>query len=509
MEAFFDTLLKNETSIIVVLYLISFFIISSSNYEKKKNLLVYGMLVIGHFLLNIASLILQAYGYQFYSDVKMISHFLGLLALINTFSVIFFSLFLPKISIKPPLILQELLVVGSAVVTFFTLASQNGYNISGLIATSAIFTAIIGLALQDTLTNLMAGLSLQLDNSIKEGDWIKMDTRLSGKVAGKVVQIRWRYTALQTRNWETVLIPNTIITKSTVTVLGKKDHYDNKWRSVVFFNVDYRYSPALVIESVLKVLRKEKLKNIYDTPEIQCTLDDFQEDFCQYAVRYWIKDFGSDLETESEVRALVYYALKRADIYIKVPDNFILPSEEQQQRRIKKYNEELNKRIEFLGNIELFKGLSSLDIGCLAEELIPVFFKKEEIITKQGDEDHWLYIVKRGHVSVNINYDGVNKKVGELKEGDFFGEMSLLTGAKRTATIQALSEVECYKLEKEPFREILEEREAVAIYIAEVLANRTSRNLLISKEITKDERLKHIETAKKDILNKIKEFFSL
>ena len=100
--------------------------------------------------------------------------------------------------------------------------------------TSAVITAVIALALQDTLGNVIGGLALQTDESIQVDDWIKV-----GDVNGRVVDIRWRYTAIETRNGETVLIPNGVLLKGQVMVLGRRQGKPRQWRRWVYFQVDY------------------------------------------------------------------------------------------------------------------------------------------------------------------------------------------------------------------------------------------------------------------------------
>ena len=131
----------------------------------------------------------------------------------------------------------------------FSLASRAGFNVSGLIATSAVLTAVIGLALKDTLGNVIGGLSLQTDRSIHLGDWIKV-----GDVEGRVVDIRWRYTAVETRNGETLIVPNGVLTTEKVMVLGRRQGAPLQWRRWVHFNVDLRQSPPEVVRVVTEAI---------------------------------------------------------------------------------------------------------------------------------------------------------------------------------------------------------------------------------------------------------------
>ena len=111
---------------------------------------------------------------------------------------------------------------------------------------------------------------LFVDDSVAVGDWIKVDD-----VIGKVVDIRWRFTAIETRNWETVVLPNSELMKGKFTVLGKRDGNSVPWRRWVWFNVDFSIPPARVIESVETALRAANINNVARTPAPNCVLMDF------------------------------------------------------------------------------------------------------------------------------------------------------------------------------------------------------------------------------------------
>lgn len=117
-----------------------------------------------------------------------------------------------------------------------TLLGRHGVDLSEIIATSAVVTAVIGFSLQDTLGNIMGGMALQLEQSIGVGDWVRV-----GEVEGIVREIRWRQTSIETRSWETVVVPNSALMKSQVTVLGRRQGQPRLHRISVEFNVDFRH----------------------------------------------------------------------------------------------------------------------------------------------------------------------------------------------------------------------------------------------------------------------------
>ena len=118
--------------------------------------------------------------------------------------------------VKPPRILRDLLLALTYIVVAITILSRD-IDLTGIVATSAVITAVIGLSFQDTLGNMMGGMALQLERTIGVGDWIKLDG-----YEGLVKEIRWRHTSIETRNWDTIVIPNSVLMKSQVTVLGRR-----------------------------------------------------------------------------------------------------------------------------------------------------------------------------------------------------------------------------------------------------------------------------------------------
>jgi len=133
------------------------------------------------------------------------------------------------------------------------------------------------------------------------------------------------------------------------------------------------------------------------------------------------------------------------------------------------------------------------------------------VVTRQGAVAHWLYILRRGEAEVRVTAPGsdLSQRVATLREGDFFGEMGLLTGEPRSATIIALTDVECYRLDKEHFNEILQRRPEVAQDLAHILAQRRVELEAILEGLNEEamrQRMTHLRT---DFLGRIRHFFTL
>ena len=179
------------------------------------------------------------------------------------------------------------------------LSSVGKVDVTGIVATSAVITAVIGLSFQDTLGNMMGGMALQVERAIRVGDWIRIDGQ-----EGLVKEIRWRHTSIETRSWDTIVIPNSVLMKSQVTVLGQRTGEPRRHRQWVYFNVDFRYSPTQVIDVVETALRAEPIANIAHEPPPSCVLMDFKESYGSYAMRYWLTDLAVDDPTNTNAHLL-------------------------------------------------------------------------------------------------------------------------------------------------------------------------------------------------------------
>ena len=427
------------------------------------------------------------------------------LAIINVGGVLFFEVILLPLRLKPPRIMRDLLLAAAYLVVVISLLSVAGVDLTGIVATSAVLTAIIGLSFQDTLGNMMGGMALQMERAIAVGDWIHIDNH-----EGLVKEIRWRHTSIETRNWDTVIIPNTTLMKSQVIVLGRRTGAPRQHRMWVYFQVDFRYPPSEVIELVETALLAERIPNIASTPAPNCVLMDFKESFAAYAVRYWLTDLAVDDPTSSIVRTRIYFALRRAGIPLSIPAHSIFVTEDDQSRRERKGVQEIDKRSERLQKVELFNALTDEERHSLAKRLRVAPFARGEVMTRQGAEAHWLYVMTRGDAEVRVSVDGsVGERIATLHAGDFFGEMGMMTGEPRAATVTALSNVECYRLDKAALNDILQRRPEIAEDISKVLARRRVELDAAREDLSEEAKRARMQRHQVDLLKRIRSFFTL
>jgi CRP-like cAMP-binding protein len=227
-------------------------------------------------------------------------------------------------------------------------------------------------------------------------------------------------------------------------------------------------------------------------------------------VRYWLSNLAADDATDSILRTRVYFALKRARIPLSIPAHALFLTEESKEREAGKAGEERQRRMEALCRVEFFDQLAEEDRARLAAGLREAPFTRGEVMTRQGDEAHWLYLVLAGEALVTVGGEGgLERPLARLGPGDLFGEMSLMTGAPRAATVVAITDVECYRLDKAVFKDVLKDRPELAERAAEILARRTMGLEAAKHELDEEAKRHHLESAKTDLLGRIRGFFGL
>ena len=286
-------------------------------------------------------------------------HAAGLLlvgfALVKLGSIIVFDVILCLTPLSPPQVLRDLMVAGGYTGVGLWLLSRNGVTLSSIVATSAVMTGVIVFSLQDSLSNILGGLVLQIDESFSVGDWVKIE-----QTAGKVKEITWRHVAIETRNWDTVIIPNSVLIKSQVLIQGQRSGQPLQERRWVYFNVDFRVPPTEVIRVVTDALVTEPVEGSAVDPPPNCVLMDFKESYCSYAARYWLTDLVKDDPTDSLVRCRIYFALQRAGIPLSVPALTAFVESRDQEREKLHHEHEISQRLSALdlARVELFREMN-------------------------------------------------------------------------------------------------------------------------------------------------------
>jgi small-conductance mechanosensitive channel len=350
-----------------------------------------------------------------------------------------------------------------AILVFIVLRLQSNINLVSLITTSAALTVVLGLAAQSLLSNFFFGLVLQLERPFDIGDWIQM-----GDYTGMVTSINWKSTKLLTRDKVLVYIPNAEITSRIFLNYSKPDR---KVRSSVKIGLEYDAPPDLVKKTILEVLHHHQKVLKHPIPDILLTA--FDDSAILYEIRFWHENFSNEPKIKSEINILIWYALKRRNIVIPFPIRNIHHAHEERAHQAATREHRCNEMVRMFEKVPVLAPLSPEERAQLAHQVKIEPFGEGEIIVRQQEAGDSLYIITKGTCEVLLESDSRHfKQVAVLKKGDFFGEMSLLTGEPRSATVRAIEDTEVIMIQKAIFSEILTANSGISEYLGQVLSER-------------------------------------
>lgn len=437
------------------------------------------------------------------SVVQTVFRIVTAIALIRLLGFTLFRLLLPLMRREPPRIIEDLAIVAVYVIYAFAQLRGAGVDLSSIVTTSAILTAVIAFAMQDTLGNVIGGLAIHIDNSVQVGDWVRVDD-----ISGRVRDIGWRSTTIETTNWETIVVPNSGMMKGRVAILGKREGAPLQWRRKLSFMVDPGVPPARVIAIVNEEMRDVPIANVARHPAPSTVLAGFEYGNLKYQLRYFLTDLPEDDMTDSMVRVHLFASLQRAGIRIAEEQRTVHSVSRDEAHADAVRRREISRRLEMLRGVDLFSVLSEDEIAEVAERLQYAPFARGDVITKQGNIAHWLYIVAFGEVEVRYEpASGEAQTLATLRAGQFFGEMALLTGDARSATVVAKTDVECYRLDRASFQGLLLSRPEIAEGMSRVISSRKPELEKVREAFATQPAAAPAESA--DLLRKIRRFFGL
>lgn len=236
--------------------------------------------------------------------------FFGSVAVIKTAqNTVYLYLFLVNMGVGVPRLIANLFTfLFSSLLIGFLSSEIFGFQIATLLATSAIFSLVLGLALQDTLGNLLSGLALQIDKPFSIGDWLEVHSS-SDKWTGRVQEINWRGTYLLSFSDELILIPNRTMAQSQILI------YSNQLSSVRHSHT-FRFSYKINVPETKNIIL-QSLKNIEEIlldPEPRVLIIEITESWVTMKVFYSIKDFSTKYRTGDKVLTHILSELERHQI---------------------------------------------------------------------------------------------------------------------------------------------------------------------------------------------------
>ncbi len=330
-----------------------------------------------------------------------------------------------------------------------------------LLASSAVIGVVLGFALQESLGNVFSGLTLQVGKAFAPGDWVR-----TSNFVGRVQGISWRSTAVITRANERLEIPNSLIAKDVVV------NYSNGLvADEIALGLSYDAPPNYVREVISETLRG--VAGVLQSPSPDIYTWEYADYSIRYRIKYWLSDYADAERVHDTVSTALWYALRRKSIEIPYPVRMLRNGREP---RISAGAEQFEHEIMAeLRQVDFLHDLRDHELQLLLPGVTLLKFGTGETIVREGDEGDSLFIIRSGEVEVVANANGAHEvHIRNLRRPAFFGEMALMTGEPRNATVRARSDAELLELSREGFIELFKSHPETATKMGEIIALRMS-----------------------------------
>ncbi len=386
------------------------------------------------------------------------------------------------------------LMVAAAIVAIL---SEAGVEPGSLFTGSAVVTAVLGFALKDTLGNVFAGLAIHAEHPFEIGDWIQYDANPAH--IGKVVEVNWRATKVITLDEAYVIVPNGQLAQASIRNFTKPDPWS---RRSLFVVTPYAVPPQRVQEIILDGIKGSF--GVLEHPAPSVVTNAFTERGVEHWVRLFTTQFDKRDRVDGMARDRIWYALSRHGIEIPVATQAIRltplpPPPALDQAAV------VDRRMASLAQIGLLQALGPDFLRRIAADSPERIFAIGEPIIRENDAGESLFVILAGRVEVTASdhRGGPAVRLAELAAGEYFGEMSLMTGAPRVATVTALEETCVVEVSKDVFRQVLASKPELVDALGQALQVRMAERAQAVAGVA----VPPVEVQ--DIFRKIRDFFSL
>lgn len=395
----------------------------------------------------------------------------------------------------PAILVNVVYAVVFVVTGFLTVHFVFGRPIGALMATSGLVTLIIGLAIRDMIADFFSGLAINFERPYSIGDWIELEPGL----VARVTELNWRSTRLITLSERTVIVPNNnFAARQFVNYSLPK----RSFRESINITLNYTSDPDRIqniLESAIKAT-----DGLVEDADHNVRITDFSERGVVYQIRFWIDDLSSRVGLKHKLSGNVLRYLNQAGVPIPYSQTDVLLTRDRRARQ--------ERRIDvrrLLSRIDWLEPLKSSELDLLAEVAKPRDFRKSSIIFREGEPGDMLYLVVEGVAIASTGANGSSEIVGKITPGQAMGEMSLLTGAPRRATVYADTDVHALGIHRDDFEPILRARPEIADELGNVMAQRFRRMEASEQNRNKsDDDADHTSMAKQ-LAQRISQFFGI
>ena len=401
---------------------------------------------------------------------------------------------LPTLRILPssPKILRDLIfIIGSLFLIALNLKEQASIDLVGLVTTSAVLTAVVGLAAQDPLKDLIGGLSLQLEQVIREGDWVEIDGYI-----GQVQSISWRDTEINSLYGSRLIFPHTNSNSSTIQNFTSNGAHANK----LIIGLDYSMPPDVAKKIMQKISDNHSL--VLRSPANIIRIRSFEESCINYEWINWHKDFGQSRALRGDLQEQLWYALQREGFSFPFSVRDVrITQNEQQPKPLSPSKDNLLKSIhKLLRDNQLFSILSDNQIQKMIEMSSFCSYGPGEIIVKENEDGDSLFMLINGNISIQKpSIPQNNVEIAQLQCGDIFGEMTVFTGTTRSATIQSISKVDLLEVSRQAIAELIDEEPGLIERFGQLISDRQAQLAQLA--------IQSVPANSRDVVGRMKELF--
>lgn len=370
-----------------------------------------------------------------------------------------------------------------------------------VLVSSTVLSAVIGLALQDVLKNVFAGMAIELEHPFGRGDWLFLD----GQTV-QVVDTSWRSVRLRTRDGIDLWEPNSTFSGSRVV------NYGNGQRPIgINFRVGLSYDapPARVRAALLQAARN--VPEALAAPEPETFVESYGEFRIEYRLRVWTRAVANLSRFESSVYSRIWYELQRHGLAVPMPTRAVRMQDADQLAE-RTEGEQRRRAGRLLRETLLFRDLPEEAVERLAAAAERRHYDEGEVLVREGEQGGSLFVIAQGRVRVTAAGSASDSRpiaLATIEEGSFLGEISLLTGEPRSATVTSDGGCEVLVLAKEALAPLLEQDPKLAESLAAAVVARQARTAAKLEDRRERSREAFDERHAGSMLQRIRSFFKL
>ncbi|NEO83467.1 MAG: mechanosensitive ion channel [Spirulina sp. SIO3F2] len=354
---------------------------------------------------------------------------------------------------------------------FVLVLQWTGFDFSSLVLIVGSLGVGIGFGLQNVVNDVISGFALLLDPKVKVGDFIEFD-EISGHITGIFV----RSTVIHTIYDKDVIVPNSYLTESKLTNWTLQN--SGGWLSIKVA-VDERSDPLIITEILLTCAALESRISINPNPQV--LFKAIEQDAYVFELRAWTPEMDKYYLTESALYYLAEYHLRQAGIEFPfqrvrfdqhkplwlLGDRSAWQEEAEHLRQTRdSWRPQPGQYLhDYLRQVPYFEHFNAIEIRQLIEQGYRQRLTTREILFREGEPGDTFYIILSGRVEVFV--EQLNRPLQTLGRGQFFGELALMLGIPRTASVKALTDTILFTINQEGFQQLLQQQPLLGSMILE------------------------------------------